>query len=129
MNRRDVRESGGVATVPAADSQPPYAPEAEIAVLGGMLIEADAVTRAIEIVDDSMFYREANRRIFRAMARLFQQGQVVDPVTVSEELKQSDELEARSEEHTSELQSRPHLVCRLLPEKKKNQKDILSSPI
>src|SRR3989442_6756190 len=28
--------------------------------------------------------------------------------------------EARSEEHTSELQSRPHLVCRLLLEKKKN---------
>src|SRR3989442_13317649 len=27
----------------------------------------------------------------------------------------------RSEEHTSELQSRPHLVCRLLLEKKKNQ--------
>src|SRR3989442_11960795 len=30
----------------------------------------------------------------------------------------------RSEEHTSELQSRPHLVCRLLLEKKKNQKCI-----
>src|SRR2546422_2993901 len=29
-------------------------------------------------------------------------------------------LEARSEEHTSELQSRLHLVCRLLLEKKKN---------
>src|SRR5690554_7561591 len=29
---------------------------------------------------------------------------------------------ARSEEHTSELQSRPHLVCRLLLEKKKKQK-------
>src|SRR5690554_8099124 len=28
--------------------------------------------------------------------------------------------EIRSEEHTSELQSRPHLVCRLLLEKKKN---------
>src|SRR5690554_7599008 len=27
----------------------------------------------------------------------------------------------RSEEHTSELQSRPHLVCRLLLEKKKNE--------
>src|SRR3989442_7974677 len=27
----------------------------------------------------------------------------------------------RSEEHTSELQSRPHLVCRLLLEKKKNR--------
>src|SRR5215813_3137473 len=29
------------------------------------------------------------------------------------------DLQARSEEHTSELQSRPHLVCRLLLEKKK----------
>src|SRR5690554_6990823 len=29
---------------------------------------------------------------------------------------------ARSEEHTSELQSRPHLVCRLLLEKKNNSK-------
>src|SRR6266498_2722578 len=32
--------------------------------------------------------------------------------------------EGRSEEHTSELQSRPHLVCRLLLEKKKKQKKI-----
>src|SRR2546422_3291983 len=31
-------------------------------------------------------------------------------------------IEARSEEHTSELQSRLHLVCRLLLEKKKKQK-------
>src|SRR5690554_7516819 len=30
---------------------------------------------------------------------------------------------SRSEEHTSELQSRPHLVCRLLLEKKKGKKD------
>src|SRR3989442_8211464 len=30
----------------------------------------------------------------------------------------------RSEEHTSELQSRPHLVCRLLLEKKKNHAEI-----
>src|SRR3989442_2617899 len=33
----------------------------------------------------------------------------------------------RSEEHTSELQSRPHLVCRLLLEKKKNVKNIALS--
>src|SRR2546422_1374431 len=34
-----------------------------------------------------------------------------------------DAGEARSEEHTSELQSRLHLVCRLLLEKKKNTDD------
>src|SRR5436305_9941646 len=35
---------------------------------------------------------------------------------------------ARSEEHTSELQSRPHLVCRLLLEKKKKKKNNKSIP-
>src|SRR3989442_8358113 len=34
----------------------------------------------------------------------------------------------RSEEHTSELQSRPHLVCRLLLEKKKTNNDSHISP-
>src|SRR5690554_7343997 len=33
-----------------------------------------------------------------------------------------EEMDGRSEEHTSELQSRPHLVCRLLLEKKKQTK-------
>src|SRR3712207_7795176 len=36
-----------------------------------------------------------------------------------------DVVEARSEEHTSELQSRQYLVCRLLLEKKKTFQDIL----
>src|SRR5579872_7526048 len=34
------------------------------------------------------------------------------------------DFKTRSEEHTSELQSRPHLVCRLLLEKKKKKKKI-----
>ncbi|MGH7466354.1 MAG: replicative DNA helicase [Longimicrobiales bacterium] len=77
-----------------ADRQPPYASEAEISVLGGMLIDGDAVAKAIEIVDDTMFYREANRRIFRCMARLFTRGQVVDPVTLREELQKTEELDS-----------------------------------
>ena len=77
----------------AQDRRPPYAPEAEISVLGGMLISGDAVAKAIEIVDDTMFYREANRRVFRGMVRLFQRGQVIDAVTLAEELQKTDELE------------------------------------
>ncbi len=86
--------SNAAAAVSAPDRQPPYAPEAEVSVLGGMLIDGDAVARAIEVVDDTMFYREANRRIFRCMARLFQRGEVIDPVTVSEELTKTDELQS-----------------------------------
>src|SRR5436305_11264449 len=36
---------------------------------------------------------------------------------------------ARSEEHTSELQSRPHLVCRLLLEKKKHNHSFATTPV
>src|SRR3989442_8873009 len=43
----------------------------------------------------------------------------VDPTT-DPEITQDALRVGRSEEHTSELQSRPHLVCRLLLEKKKN---------
>jgi len=60
-----------VSPPPAFDRQPPFSPEAEVSVLGGMLIDQDAVARAVEVVRDSMFYREAHRRLFRAMIRLF----------------------------------------------------------
>jgi len=76
------------------DRTPPFSAEAETAVLGGMLIDREAVTRAIEHVNESMFYREANRRLFRAMVRLYERGSVIDVITVSEELKKTAEMEA-----------------------------------
>ncbi|MCH1570878.1 MAG: replicative DNA helicase [Longimicrobiales bacterium] len=72
----------------------PASLEAETAVLGGMMIDREAVIRAIEKVNSAAFYREGNRRIFAAMSRLFERGDVIDPITVSEELKKTGELEA-----------------------------------
>src|SRR5690554_7342743 len=46
----------------------------------------------------------------------------VDPTPVADNITLLFRLHLRSEEHTSELQSRPHLVCRLLLEKKKHKK-------
>jgi len=89
----NVPEASVVTFRAPSDRQPPYAAEAEVSVLGGMLIDGDAVAKAIEAIDESMFYREGHRRIFRSMARLFQRGEVVDPTTVAEDLKQTDELE------------------------------------
>jgi replicative DNA helicase len=86
--------AGVKASDPFAERRAPWSPEAEISVLGGMLIDADAVAKAMEVVDDSMFYREANRRLYRAMRRLFERGEAIDPVTLTEELRGSGELEA-----------------------------------
>lgn len=76
------------------DRTPPFSLEAETAVLGGMLIDREAITRAVEHLDEGMFYREANRRLYRAMVRLFERGDVIDVITVSEELKKTGEMES-----------------------------------
>jgi len=76
-----------------SERRPPYSPEAEMSVLGGMLIDPDAVTRVLETIDDTMFYREGHRRLFRAMLRLFERGDVVDGVTLTEQLKRSGDYD------------------------------------
>jgi replicative DNA helicase len=79
---------------PYRDRRPPYTEEAEQAVLGAMLLDQDAILRAGEHVDDTMFYREGHRRIFRAMLSVSERGEVVDPLTLSDELSRRGELEA-----------------------------------
>src|SRR3989442_9846458 len=58
---------------------------------------------------------------------------VQDPVLIGHGLaqprRQRESFRTRSEEHTSELQSRPHLVCRLLLEKKKTHATTAPSPL
>ena len=79
--------------IPGYDRRPPYSAEAEVSVLGGMLLDATAIDRAMEVVDASMFYREAHRRLFRAIVRVVRRGDVVDIVTLQEDLKRNEELE------------------------------------
>jgi len=68
---------------------PPQAIDAEMAVLGSMLLEADAVSDALEILKPEHFYKEAHQKIFEAMKSLADRGQAVDLVTLSEELKKN----------------------------------------
>ncbi|HEX6964331.1 MAG TPA: replicative DNA helicase [Gemmatimonadaceae bacterium] len=75
------------------DRRPPYSEDAEQAVLAAMLMDQDAILRAAEHVDDTMFYREAHRRIFRAMVAISERGEVVDPLTLADELSRRGELE------------------------------------
>lgn len=77
----------------ATGRTPPWNQEAEQAVLGAMLIDQDAALRAVETLDASMFYREAHRRLFRAMAALTEQRVVIDHVTLREELERRGELD------------------------------------
>jgi replicative DNA helicase len=82
----------------------PWSQEAEQAVLGAMLLDQDAALRAAELVDDTMFYREPNRRLFRAMLALTEHRVVIDHITLRDELLRRGELEiAGGLEYLAEL--------------------------
>jgi replicative DNA helicase len=89
---------------PFRDRTAPRAPEAEQAVIAAMLMDTDAILRAGEHVDDTMFYDERHRRIFRAMIAISQRSEVVDPVTLGNELNRRGELDASGgKEYIGEL--------------------------
>lgn len=71
---------------------PPQAIDAEMAVLGAMLLDGEAVTDALEILKPEHFYKEAHQKIFAAMKTLVERSQAVDIVTLSEELKKNNLL-------------------------------------
>ncbi|HEY8429600.1 MAG TPA: replicative DNA helicase [Sandaracinaceae bacterium] len=61
---------------------PPHSLEAERAVLGGILLENNALNAAAQILKPDDFYSRANGLVFEAMCELFRRGQPVDLVTL-----------------------------------------------
>ena len=72
---------------------PPQNLEAEMAVLGSMLIEETAISYAMEILDGFSFYNDSHRRIFEGMVKLYSENKAVDIVTLIEELKKTGDLD------------------------------------
>src|SRR5690554_7060325 len=81
----------------------------------GMLIFVSEAERYVEILVDQGIASQIDNAVWNDIIATF-----------TKQVKQGQTLQGfltciRSEEHTSELQSRPHLVCRLLLEKKNSK--------
>src|SRR2546422_485735 len=76
--------------IPAA---PPANIEAEMATLGSMLLDHDAIARVKEKVRPDDFYKDDHRIIFTAMRDLFERGEPVDLITVTNRLAGMGKLE------------------------------------
>lgn len=74
-------------------SLPPQNLEAEVSVLGAMMISPGAINNVIGKVHETDFYRDSHREIFRTITELFGHGSPVDPITVTENLAQRGVLE------------------------------------
>ncbi|MBS5518158.1 MAG: replicative DNA helicase [Clostridiales bacterium] len=78
----------------SAQRVPPHSIEAEQSVLGSMLLDANAVTQAMETLTTEDFYTPGHQKIYAAMASLHLDGQPVDLVTVLEKMNQQGTLES-----------------------------------
>ena len=71
---------------------PPQNLEAEMAVLGSMLIDEDAISVAAESLDKDLFYKDTHRKVFEAIIGLYSSNKAVDRITLTDELKRKGNL-------------------------------------
>jgi replicative DNA helicase len=74
---------------PQGPRVPPHDLDAEESLLGAMLLSGDAISVALEKCSAEDFYRPAHGNIFAAISRLYERGEPVDAVTVTDELRRS----------------------------------------
>ncbi|GIX30750.1 MAG: replicative DNA helicase [Porticoccaceae bacterium] len=79
--------------VPASEAALPHSPEAEQAVLGGLLIDNAAFDGVAAVVSERDFYLPEHRALFRAIARLAAEQRPFDAITVAEALSADGRLE------------------------------------
>ncbi len=63
-------------------------------MLGAIILDNDALPKALEILAQDDFYRESHRRIYRAILDLFEKNEPIDIVTVADYLRKNGDLEA-----------------------------------
>jgi replicative DNA helicase len=74
---------------------PPHNLDAEESLLGAMLLSRDAIVAATEVgVSADDFYKPAHGHVFDAITSLYGAGEPSDPVTVAEELRRANLLDA-----------------------------------
>ena len=77
---------------PALMKIPPHNLEAEQTILGSILINNDAMNRVVDILSTEDFYREAHAFIYEGMVQLYNQGEPIDIITLSQTLKKKELL-------------------------------------
>jgi len=77
----------------AVDRPLPHNLEAERAVLGAVLLNAEAIHQAVDFIRETDFFRDAHRRIFARMLDLMERGQAIDFITIKDELGRTGDLD------------------------------------
>lgn len=91
---RDIVREIGRGMTPEINRLPPQNIEAEQSVLGAIILDNEALPKAIEALSPDDFYRETHRRLYKSIIALFERSEPIDIVTLTDYLRKSDEIEA-----------------------------------
>ncbi|GAA0872029.1 replicative DNA helicase [Gangjinia marincola] len=86
--------SGGNVIALEKGKLPPQATDLEEVVLGAMMIDKKGVDEVIDILHPDVFYKESHQHIYEAIFKLFENSEPVDLLTVSQQLKKDEKLDA-----------------------------------
>ena len=76
-----------------ANKVPPHDLEAEMSVLGSLMLDKDAIIKVADFLRPEDFYYKKHEDIYRVMEELFSQGEPIDIISVSSKLKAKNLLE------------------------------------
>lgn len=91
---RDIVREIGRGVAPEINRLPPQNIEAEQSVLGAIILDNEALPKAIEALSPDDFYKETHRRLYKSIIALFERSEPIDIVTLTDHLRKSDEIEA-----------------------------------
>ena len=81
-------------TTPLFDRAPPFDPEAEIAVLGSIMLLPDVCDDVALILRGDDFHDDAHRKIYQHMLEMHESGRKIDPTLLVDKLKSAGDYES-----------------------------------
>lgn len=91
LTKDEVVPKGTAEAATAKFKMPPHSIDAEQAVLGGLMLDNAAWDQIVDRINERHFYRRDHQLIFRAMAKLMEESQPLDVITVSEALQKIED--------------------------------------
>ena len=78
---------------PTSIKVPPHHMEAEQSILGGILINNDAMNQIMDILSAECFYREAHMHLYQGMVDLYNNNEPIDLITLSQHLTEKNQID------------------------------------
>lgn len=75
------------------DKMPPQNIEAENSLLGGLMINKDAIVKVVDFLEYRDFYKSNHQVIYSAMRELFERGEIIDFLSLSSRLREKEQLD------------------------------------